>query len=156
MTWDEFWASVFPAYLGAVGSIAASAVAVIALIRDLRTRRGLREVAQSASDTVELPRNQATLAPRMSGPGSEPLELVARGSRTVVRNLLPAPIEIVDLRVPSGGKTLKFTTTLPVSVQPGEGFGFVVQDLLGGPAIAALLVEWKSADGQAHLTTFFI
>lgn len=157
MTWETFWGSVFPAYLGAIGSIAASAVALVALVRDIRTRKGLKEVAQLASDTVELSPSAPTLAPRNSAPtADQPLELVARGSQTVIRNLTREPIDILDIRVPSGGKTITLRTALPGLVQPGEGLGFVVHDLLGGPAIAALLVEWKGADGRSRLSRFFV
>lgn len=152
-----FWASVFPAYLGAVGSIAASAVAVSAFIRDIRTRKGLNEVAQSSSVTTDVPDHEPSIAPRGQAlDRTQPLELVARGSQTVIRNLTQEPIEIVDIRVPSGGKAIALRSELPGAVQPGEGFGLTVRDSLGGPAIAAMLVEWRGADGRRRLTRFFV
>lgn len=157
MTWTLFWASVFPTYLGAIGSIAASAVAVVALVRDIRTRKGLKEVAQSASVTIDVPSSEPSIAPRLDhADAGGPLVLVAHGSQTVIRNLTEQPIEIVDIRVPSGGKATTLRTELPGVVQPGEGFGLIVHDLLGGPAIAAMLVEWRSIDGQLRLTKFFV
>lgn len=152
-----FWASVFPAYLGAVGSIAASAVAVIAFLRDIRTRKGLNEVAQSSSTTTNVPTNEPSIAPRLErSDQTHRLELVTHGPQTVIRNLTQHPIEIVDIRVPSGGKTITLRSEFPGVVQPGEGFGLIVHDLLGGPAIAAMLVEWRSVDGQLRLTKFFV
>jgi hypothetical protein len=157
MTWTLFWASVFPTYLGAIGSIAASAVAVVALVRDIRTRKGLNEVAQSASVTIDVPSSEPSIAPRLdASDAGQPLELVARGTHTVIRNLTQQPIEIVDIRVPSGGKAITMRTEFPGVVQPGEGFGLIIHDLLGGPAIAAMLVEWRSTDGQLRLTKFFV
>lgn len=157
MTWEQFWASVFPAYLGAIGSIAASAVAVVAFVRELRTRKGLKEVAESSSETIELPQPAQSLAPQSTKQTrGEPLELVTHRGQTVIRNLTDDSIEIADIRVPSGGKLLTLRTEFPGVIAPGEGFGFVVHDVLGGPAIAALLVEWRSVDGGAHLSKFFI
>ncbi|MFG6490817.1 hypothetical protein [Microbacterium sp. P03] len=157
MDWSMFWASVFPAYLGAVGSIAASAVAVIAFLRDIRTRKGLNEVAQSSSTTTDAPTNEPSIVPRLgTSDQTQPLELVAHGSQTAIRNLTEHPIEIVDIRVPSGGKTITLRSEFPGVVQPGEGFGLIVHDLLGGPAIAAMLVEWRGVGGQLRLTKFFV
>jgi hypothetical protein len=157
MTSEQFWASVFPAYLGAVGSIAASAVAVVAFVRELRTRKGLKEVADATSETVELPQPTQSLAPQSATQTwGEPLELVTHRGQTVIRNLTADSIEIVDIRVPSGGKHLTLRTEFPGVITPGEGFGFVVHDVLGGPAIAALFVEWRSVDGGSHLSKFFI
>lgn len=157
MTWEQFWASVFPAYLGAIGSIAASAVAVVAFIREIRTRKGLKEVAQSTSETVAISTSPSAVGPLRTPPGgTEPLELVAHGRQTVVRNLTQQPVEIIDIRVPSGGKALTLRSAFPGMVEPGEGFGFIVHDLLGGPAIAALLVEWRTPDGATRLSKFFI
>lgn len=157
MTWALFWASVFPAYLGAIGSIAASAVAVVAFIREIRTRKGLKEIAQSSSATVELPQSTPTLLPGFADPRvAQPLELVAQRRGTVVRNLTPEPIEIIGIRVPSGGKEVTFTSALPSVVRPGEGLGFIVRDLMEGPALAALLVDWSAADGKAYQSRFFV
>jgi len=157
MTWELFWASVFPSYLGAVGSIAASAVAVVALVRDIRTRKGLKEVAQAASETVELPSALPSIVPTAIEPTVDPpLELVARGAQTAIRNLTDVPIEIVDIRVPSGGKSITLRTEVPGIIQPGEGFGVIVHDLLGGPAIAAMLIEWRGADGRLRMSRFFV
>lgn len=157
MTWELFWASVFPAYLGAIGSIAASAVAVVAFIREIRTRKGLTEVAQATSETVEISTLPPAVAPLTTRTGgTEPLELVTHGRQTVIRNLTQLPVEIIDIRVPSGGKALTLRSAFPGTVEPGEGFGFIVHDLLGGPAIAALLVEWRTPDGATRMSKFFI
>lgn len=157
MTLEQFWASAFPAYLGAIGSIAASAVAVVAFIREIRTRKGLTEVAQATFETIQVTTSPPTVAP-LSTPtgGNEPLELVTHGHQTVIRNLTQQPVEITDIRVPSGGKLLTLRSTFPGTVEPGEAFGFIVHDLLGGPAIAALLVEWRTPDGTTRLSKFFI
>lgn len=170
MTWQEFWSTIFPDYLGALGSIAASTVAVAAFIRDMRTRAGLKEMAQAAASTIELPSPGAggspaapTIAPPFrvdtegSAPQGEPLiELTTRGKQTVLRNLSTEPIRISDLRVPSGGKEVTLRSELPAAVEPGEGFGFVVHDLLRGPAITALLVEWVDGGGTPHLSRFYV
>lgn len=170
MTWQDFWSTTFPAYLGALGSIAASVVAVAAYIRDLRTRAGLKEVAQAATSTIEMapgaepaePESPPTIQPpRADSPldsrGDEPrLELTSHGNQTVLRNMGAEPVLISDLRVPSGGKVLSLRNPVPSWVEPGEGFGFIVHDLLGGPAIAALLVEWTDSSGATRLSRFFI
>lgn len=157
MTWQLFWANVFPAYLGAIGSIAASTVAVIALIRDLRTRKGLREVAQTASSTVDLPRDAPSIAPRSPEPaGDQPLALITGRRRTIIRNLTREPVEIIDVRIPSGGKSITLAHPLPMIVQPGEGIGLTLRDQLTGPALAAMLVEWAGTDGRSRLTTLFV
>lgn len=170
MTWQEFWSTIFPAYLGAIGSIAASTVAVAAFIRDMRTRAGLKEMAQSAVSTIELPSPDAggtptapTIAPPFlvhpdpSAPAAAPLlELTTRGKQTGLRNLSTEPIRISDLRIPSGGKEVTLRGDLPGVVEPGEGFGFIVRDLLSGPAITALLVEWVDGGGVAHLSRFYV
>ena len=62
MTWQDFWSTILPAYLGALGSIAASTVAVAAFVRDLRTRRGLKEVAEASATTVEILLGGAAIA----------------------------------------------------------------------------------------------
>jgi len=170
MTWQDFWSTTFPAYLGALGSIAASSVAVAAFIRDLRTRAGLKEVAQTATSTIELApatgpggaQNPPTIRPprgdtRVEMGEDEPrLELTSRGNQTVLLNMGAEPIRITALRVPSAGKTLMLRNPVPGSLGPGEGFGFVVHDLLGGPAVAALLVEWVDSSGTTRLSRFFV
>ena len=170
MTWQDFWSTTFPAYLGAVGSIAASVVAVAAFVRDLRTRAGLKEVAQAAASTIEItpgtgpgeaqdpptirpPRDDTGVGARDEGPR---LELTSRGAQTILRNMGAEPIQISGLRVPSGGKALSLRNPVPASVEPGEGFGFVVSDLPVGPALAALLVEWVDSDGTTRLSRFFV
>jgi hypothetical protein len=157
MTWESFWASVFPAYLGAIGSIAASAVAVVALVRDIRTRKGLNEVAQSASSTVELPEDRATILPRSGDAhGGDALELLTRGRRTAIRNLAPDPVEILKVSVPSGGKSVTVPAGLPAAISPGEGLAVVVRELWSGPAIAAVRVEWRDPAGRTSVSTFFV
>ena len=119
--------------------------------------KGLNEVAQSSSTTTNVPTSEPSIAPRLeTSDQTQPLELVAHGSQTVIRNQTQHPIEIVDIRVPSGGKAMTLRSEFPGVVQPGEGFGLIVHDLLGGPAIAAMLVEWRSVDGQLRLTKFFV
>lgn len=171
MTWPDFWSTTFPAYLGALGSIAASAVAVAAFVRDIRTRAGLREVAGATSSTIELPRTGAPLAsdgrPTLwPGPARSPaddahdhdprLELTVAGGRGVLRNLGGETIQVDRLSVPSGGKTLTVSAELPARVEPGAEFGFTVRDLVAGPAVAALLVEWTDAGGTTRASRFFV
>jgi hypothetical protein len=170
MTWQDFWGSTFPAYLGALGSIAASTVAVAAFVRDLRTRRGLKEVAESSASSVEIVRSDASeqehlpsVAPGVRGSRADPgrddeprLELTTHGERTVLRNGGPQPISIADVSIPSGGKRLMLTEALPARVEPGEGFGFVVSELMGGAAVAALQVRWTDSGGVTRLSRFFV
>jgi hypothetical protein len=170
MTWQDFWSSTLPAYLGALGSIAASTVAVAAFIRDLRTRRGLREVAESSASSVEILRSDASgeehlpsVAPGVRGErvdrgrDDEPrLELTTQGKQTVLRNAGPRPISITDVSIPSGGKRLTLPEALPTQVEPGEGFGFVVSELMGGAAVAALQVRWADSGGVVRLSRFFV
>lgn len=56
----------------------------------------------------------------------------------------------------SGGRALTIRSAFPGTVEPGEGVGLVVHDLPGGPAIAALLVEWQSPDGATRVSKYFI
>jgi hypothetical protein len=170
MTWQDFWSSTLPAYLGALGSIAASTVAVAAFIRDLRTRRGLKEVAESSASSVEIVRNDASgeerppsAAPGLRGDRADPgrddeprLELTTHGKQTVLRNAGPQPISIEDVSIPSGGKRLMLAEALPARVEPGEGFGFVVSELMGGAAVAALQVRWADSGGVIRLSRFFV
>lgn len=169
MTWQDFWSTILPAYLGALGSIAASTVAVAAFVRDLRTRRGLKEVAEASATTVEILPDGA---PREDGrpsiaPGrpddvdgavaDEPrLELATHGRQTVLRNAGPQPISITHVSVPSGGKRLVLTDAVPARVEPGEGFAFVVEELIGGAAIAGLQVRWADSRGVIRLSRFFV
>ena len=170
MTWQDFWSSTLPAYLGALGSIAASTVAVAAFIRDLRTRRGLKEVAESSASSVEILRSDASEQERLpsAAPGvranrvdrgrdDEPrLELTTRGKQTVLRNAGPIPISSTGISIPSGGKRLMLPEALPARVEPGEGIGVVVSELMGGAAVAALHVRWVDSGGVMRLSRFFV
>ena len=170
MTWQDFWSTTLPAYLGALGSIAASTVAVAAFIRDLRTRRGLKEVAESSASSVAILPSGASHAESMPSiapgpaaedvggvPAEEPrLLLTTRGKLTVLRNAGPEPISIAHVSIPSGGKRLVLSDPLPARIEPGEGFSFVVEERMGGAAVAALQVRWTDGRGVSRLSRFFV
>lgn len=169
MTWQDFWSSILPAYLGAVGSIAASTVAVAAFVRDLRTRRGLREVAESSATSVAVLSGDATReeslpsiararAGRIDGgtEGGWLLELTTSGRRTVLHNAGPGAISLTHVGIPSGGKRLVLPGPLPARVEPGEGFAFTVDELMSGAAVAALEVRWTDSGGTLRVSRFFV
>lgn len=156
---EFIWGTVVPAYLGALGTIAASTIAAIALIRDTRTRKGLNEIAQVANEVTEATADQTreSIAYAAREPARESgLHLMTHGDQTVLRNMTSGRITISSMDVPSGGKTLTMRVALPAEVEAGEGLGFIVHDLLGGPAIAALEVSWVNERGVPQRSRYFV
>ncbi|MCD2440863.1 hypothetical protein LQ757_01110 [Agromyces sp. SYSU K20354] len=166
----DFWGVVFPAYLGAAGAIISGGVAAWALIREVGTRKGLAEVARDANRaaavsgppraiqnlgaaTAAAAREEAkdetptaTQASRSTSRDVNPWEIhTLRRGHYILRNASERPTTLTGFDT-AGHIVIPFS--MPLTVQPGEGYEFYVHHVAGGPAILTVEFRWEAPDGS--------
>lgn len=165
-TASDFWGIVFPAYLGAAGAIISGAVAAWALMREIRTRRGLREVAsgqnaeQSSRSTESfIAAKSATDAFLLSVTGereqSSPVSwvLVDYGLyHKALRNVSSTPARITRIKQLNGEMNLYYRF-LPTTIDPGAELR--VERTPGGPAVIATEFAWTEPGTEGERSVVF-
>ncbi|KIP90366.1 hypothetical protein RU09_11555 [Microbacterium sp. MEJ108Y] len=155
----DFWGVVVPSWLGAVASIAASTVAVIAFINSLSAKGGVREIGEALNREPTAQREaDVSVGVRLSATatvGPEPWAFDSDGKVGTFRNT-SGQLLVVSGIASTGGIALTLRDQLPLDVPPTASFQVRLHQILGGPAVRGVTIEWVREDGELLSRTYYL
>ncbi|WP_447911714.1 hypothetical protein [Microbacterium phyllosphaerae] len=155
----DFWGVVVPSWLGAVASIAASTVAVIAFINSLSAKGGVREIGEALNREPTVQREaDVSVGVRLSATatvGPEPWSFDSDGQVGTFRNT-SGQLLVVSGITSTGGIALTLRDQLPLDVPPTASFQVRLHQILGGPAVRGVTLEWVREDGELLSRTYYL
>ena len=173
----DFWGTVFPAYLGAVGSIISGIIALVALLVSIQSRGGLRSIQSSlnAANGTEIVESRSA-ASNFSSAGT----LTGQASRVTNGEVIRAPVlwgverdgrhyrlvnrstttaaELTAAEdVTDGGDgAFQVPLDLPVRVEPGGSLPFSIEKTLVSPAVTAVRITWSEESLEPRSVTLYV